>query len=143
MNSILFRLFFPIACCVLFTTCEKTGPEDPVDIPKGEFYDLLVELGVDVNGDGSISYAEAENVSALFIQGYTLPDLKGIESLVNLESLWCMDCQLTGSLDLSKNSLLKDLDCSSNNLQYVDVSGLIHLQNLDCSERSTNIWNAQ
>jgi hypothetical protein len=48
---------------LLFISCKKEpGPGDPVNIPQGRFYDVLLELGVDVNGDGSISYVEAEKV---------------------------------------------------------------------------------
>jgi hypothetical protein len=99
---------------VFFITCKKEpGPGDPVDIPKGRFYDVLVELGVDVNGDGSISYAEAEKVTVLLIPGRGLSTLIGIEVFANLESLWCQENQLS-TLDISKNVLLRDLNCSSN-----------------------------
>ncbi|HEX2396496.1 MAG TPA: hypothetical protein VHI78_14200, partial [Bacteroidales bacterium] len=70
-----------------FTRCEKDpGPGEPVPIPDGAFYDVLVDLGVDFDRDGSISYAEAEKITVLIVSGKRLADLKGIEVFKNLES---------------------------------------------------------
>ena len=54
------KLFVLLTLLVFFSRCDKTGPEDPVDFPAGDFYELLLELGIDVNGDGAISYARSD-----------------------------------------------------------------------------------
>jgi hypothetical protein len=55
-------LLFLLALIVLFTQCEK-DPEP--NIPDDAFLNALIEEGVDTNGDGIISPAEAEAVISL------------------------------------------------------------------------------
>lgn len=59
----------PVAMLLLltFTRCEKIGPDDPVFINDDAFLSILIEEGVDTNGDGEISYSEAEAVTELFV----------------------------------------------------------------------------
>jgi Leucine-rich repeat (LRR) protein/predicted GH43/DUF377 family glycosyl hydrolase len=101
-----------------------------VDIPDTFFLFALIDKGVDTNGDSLISYAEAEAVHSLNVNGGLILDnwaqriagstgqilsLEGIESFKNLEALYCQGNQIT-DLDLTENLSLKVLDCSVNEL---------------------------
>ena len=52
-----FVVIFSLA--LLFTQCDKDDPINSVDIPDDAFLNALIEEGVDANGDGEISPAEA------------------------------------------------------------------------------------
>ena len=61
------RIFFLLLPMILIiSTCEKKddgpNPNDIVTIPDIEFLTALISLGVDTNGDGLISYGEAESL---------------------------------------------------------------------------------
>jgi hypothetical protein len=45
----------------LLKRCDKEGPLPNIHIPDNNFLNALIELGVDINEDGSISSEEAEN----------------------------------------------------------------------------------
>jgi Leucine-rich repeat (LRR) protein len=107
-----------------------------MDIPDGHFLNALLMLGVDTNEDGLISYAEAEQITALDLSGgWEDPDnisnMKGIEAFVNLETLDCSYNQLT-SLDVSNNTALTSLDCGGNLLTSLDVTSNTALEGLYC-----------
>jgi len=138
MKAVLNLLLLPIALIVLFTQCEKEPEIELVDIPDDAFLTALIELGVDTNGDGIISPAEAEAITSLDVSGVgweggSISDLTGIEAFVNLNVLLCLTNQLT-SLDVSNNTLLNDLDCANNQLTSLDVSNNTYLTNLWCHE---------
>ena len=66
MRTSLSSLPFIIAILLCFIQCEKEqDPNKPVDIPDVEFLNALIEAGVDINGDGIISYGEAEKVTVI------------------------------------------------------------------------------
>ena len=150
-NAIPYLLLLPLALIVLFTQCEKE--HNPVNIPDDAFLNALIEEGVDTNGDGIISHAEAEAVISLDVYGENISDLTGIELFVNLVALfcggnqlsslnvsnntaltqlWCGQNQLT-SLDVSNNTALIDLICANNQLTSLDVSNNTALERLSCS----------
>ena len=93
---------------VLLSQCEKDEPQ--VTITDENFLNTLIELGIDKNGDGKISSAEAKAVTSLDVSGESISDLTGIELFVNLVTLICSANQLT-SLDVSNNTVLEILDC--------------------------------
>ena len=60
--------------------------------------------------DGVITESEIKNVTSINVIGRTISSLKGIEFFTSLSTLHCSNNQLT-SLDVSKNTNLKNLDC--------------------------------
>ena len=64
-NSKLIRLLVLMLLSLVLTCCEKIGPDDPVFLKSRAFLSAMIEEGVDTNGDGQISYAEAEAVTKL------------------------------------------------------------------------------
>jgi len=132
MKAIPYVLLLPLALIVLFTQCEKEEPL--VLINDNNFLNALIEIGIDNDGDGQISHAEAEMVKYLDVDGNSISDMTGIEKFVNLEILDCSSNQLT-SLDVSNNTELVVLLCHNNQLTSLDVSNNTALKDLICD------WN--
>jgi Leucine-rich repeat (LRR) protein len=133
--------------------------EQVVFIPDTSFLYALIDLGVDSNGDGMISYTEAEAISYLDVSAdidtvqlenglYYGPagpiaSMKGIEAFLNLDTLICSGNNLL-ALDLSHNKKLKFLDCSlmghpwRRSLEgvYEIERSMLELKVNDCSELS-------
>lgn len=103
-----------------------------VRIPDQNFLIALIEIGVDANHNGSISQAEAENVTDLDIQMKSIGDMTGIEAFSNLENLECQMNQLD-SLNLSYNTAIKYVNVDLNVLTYLNVSNNLALISLICS----------
>ena len=103
MKSTLKILVLLVALVPLLIQCEKEEPEPnpKVEIPDNNFLNALIELGIDTDGDGQISNAEAEAVISLDVSEDSISDMTGIKEFVNLDTLICWGNHLT-SLDLSK-----------------------------------------
>jgi len=126
----------------LFAGCDNTPEEEIVQIPDSAFLYALIANGVDIDGDGQISYPEAEATEVLLIPPSGIIDLTGLEAFTNLDSLTitmnplsdidlsgnsalrylkCSYCELT-SLDIYNNRLLEELIVSRNLLPEIDIS---------------------
>lgn len=135
----------PLLFAVLFTQCENEPDIYLVDIPDNAFLNALVDVGVDLNGDGEISAYEAavrtslninpENLSGEYSDVGDIKDLTGIEDFIYLDSLNCSFHQIT-TLDISNNTLLIYLNCSVNQLDSLDVSSNAGLRDLSCSQNN-------
>ena len=126
-------LFFLLA---LFG-CDKDDPMSDKIIPpedfdhNKDFYNYLLS-NFDKNKDGVISVEEANAVTKIKYNGYSLD---GLEYFENLEILDCSagDGSSSCPLNLSKNAKLKELYCNGLHLQWLDVSFNPLLEVLDCS----------
>lgn len=142
---------------VVLCQCNNTEEDEFVNIPDPNFLLELIGNGVDTDGDGHISFTEAEAVTVLNLGPANISDLSGIEAFIRLDSLSVLvnplpspdfsenvslrhlslrGCGLA-HLDLSKNTLLVSLDCSGdlgmdNFLSTLDVSGNSGLEILLC-----------
>ncbi|MGW8316590.1 MAG: hypothetical protein ACWGNV_13390 [Bacteroidales bacterium] len=85
---------------VYFTTECVYNNDTIVFIPDTAFLYALLNAGVDTNGDSLISYEEAEVIITLDVQHKGIQDLKGINAFINLDTLICIEPNLT-SLDIS------------------------------------------
>ncbi|MFD1615070.1 T9SS type A sorting domain-containing protein [Gelatiniphilus marinus] len=80
-------------------------------IPDANFEQALVDLGIDSGAlDGQVLTANIEYVRTLNVSGKNIENLEGIKAFLSLI----------------------ELDCSSNYLNELDVSGMLNLQNLFC-----------
>ena len=104
-----------------------------VAISDSNFYKALIIEGVDTNGDGQISYLEAEQKTQLNIREMGIINLNGIEAFINLDRLACSGNQLD-SIDISNNHSLTYLDCSENRLTELDISENQLLTSLFCTD---------
>jgi len=115
----------------LFSGCENSTPEAKVHIPDMAFLGALSASGVDTNGDGQISYQEAEATEVLLIPPSGITDLTGLEAFINIDSLTITLNPLSG-IDLSANNALRYLECTSCELAALDVSNNLLLEELIC-----------
>ena len=95
-------------------------------------------IGWTANPDGTVSLDENNRMqiimnggTSLFLQNKNITSLAGIEYFTDLETLDCMDNQLT-TLDVTKLTNLMFLVCNDNQLTALDVTGLTSLTVLDC-----------
>ena len=141
---------------LLGSACERKHPDWAVHVPDQEFLKALIDEGVDQNGDGYISFDEAESVTSLDFGGkrnnktlscaeiFPVFNLKGIEAFMNLDSLDCT-CFSLKTLILSNPSLTY-LKCVNNQLEFLDVTQCKELEHLEChnyvrSESYGEIYN--
>ncbi len=125
-------LLLTFALVALFSQCEKEEPEPKVEIPDVNFLNALIELGIDTDGDGQISNAEAEVVISLDVSEDSISDMTGIEKFINLDTLDCSHNQLT-ALDVSNNTALIEFSSYGNNLTNLDFSNNTGLIRLICA----------
>ena len=100
-------------------------------IPDANFEDALSAYD-DIPNDGQVPTANISTVTILDVNGRAIRDLTGIETFIALTELDCSDNNLT-YLDISKNTALVDLDCSRNEIMSLDVSNNTALEQLSCS----------
>lgn len=112
----------------------ETGgiPIDPAHFPDDHFI-AYVELRCDKDGDGTLSQAELDGVTELYVDHAKIKDLTGIELFPNLDKLDCKYNNLT-RLDVSKNTKLTKLYCESNQLTGLDLSKNTALTVLNCQD---------
>ena len=110
----------------------ETGsiPINSTHFPDDHFI-AYVELGCDKDGDGTLSQAELDGVTELYVAYANIKDLTGIELFPNLDKLDCKNNNLT-RLDVSKNTKLTKLYCEFNQLTGLDLSKNTALTELNC-----------
>ena len=104
---------------------DDSGFEDPV------FREWISE-NVDTDHNGLLSAKEIEACTKINISSMSVDSLKGIEYFYNLKTLDCSHNQLL-FLDLKSNTTLKSLNCSYNNLTRLNLSSCKKLKELDAS----------
>lgn len=110
----------------------ETGsiPINSTHFPDDHFI-AYVELRCDKDGDGTLSQAELDGVTELYVAYANIKDLTGIELFPYLEKLDCKNNNLT-RLDVSKNTKLTKLYCEFNQLTSLDLSKNTALTELNC-----------
>ncbi len=89
----------------------------------------------DLDGDGSLSAAEAAEVVSIDCSGMGLTSLDGIEFFTNLQVLDASDNDLT-SVDLSGLDQLLSVDLSGNAIETLDLSGNARLVQADVTDNA-------
>ena len=113
--------------------CHKTTNFEIITFNDPNFLNAILSKnpGVDTDGDGRISIAEAEACTRLNVRESSISDMSEIKYFTNLTYLNCIDNQLT-QLDVSNNAQLTELYCYDNQLTYLDVSNNMNLTNFMC-----------
>ena len=88
-------------------------------------------VSVDLNSDGEIQVSEAENILSLTISYSNIASMVGIQSFINLNSLYC-DGNFVSNLDLSGLLNLNELVCAYCQISSLNLSGLYNLNSLNC-----------
>ena len=107
----------------------------------------------DTDGDGEVSFIEAQKVKSIYIRTNDITTLEGVEFFENLEILECSvdygycrtidgvthyyknEQEVRGklkSLNISSNPFLQRLDCEGQQLTSLDISRNTALTDLDC-----------
>ncbi len=94
-----------------------------------------ISENLDTDHDGLLSDEEISVCTEISIPSMSVDSLEGIEYFYNLEILNCSDNELL-FLDVSANTVLKSLNCSHNNLLSLDLSSCKKLKELDISFNS-------
>ncbi len=81
----------------------------------------------DTDGNGKLSFREANKVTYISLIGRSAASLDGIEYFKKLKELHCNGNDLT-SLDMSKNPDLFRLYCGGNSLEVLNLSGCAALE---------------
>ena len=95
---------------------------------------------IDTNGDGQIQVSEASVIRHLDISNSNITSLEGINSFVNLISLYCGNNSLV-TLDVSSLTSLIYFSCYNNQISILNISGLTNLQRLYLSNNQINNLN--
>lgn len=111
-----------------------------VNIPDLAFKAMLLNSGLDINGDGEIQTSEAALATYIDVSSNGLSSLVGIEAFVNVQTLYCYQNNLT-SLDVSTLTNMVDLACGGNSLTSLTLGNLPNLQILGCNLNSLSSLN--
>lgn len=114
-----------------------------IEIPDEVFRAFCISA-FDADHDGGITPEEAAAVTVMNLKGLsgTVKSLKGIEYFVNLTDLTLTQCNL-GTIDLSANTKLQNLNCASAGLTSLNVEANTALKTLNCSGNQLATLNLQ
>jgi hypothetical protein len=127
-----------ISSCLLIVQCAFS---QNVYIPDENFKNRLIELGIDTNNDGEISYEEAAAVTGeLNLSTQQIADATGIEAFINVKYLNLNNNQLS-NLDLSANESLKQFSCRNNGLTSLIFHPVKDLKIVDCGNNNLTYLN--
>ena len=131
------KLLSILLCLVMVVGLLPTAvfAADDVEINEANFPDAnfwrYVQTEFDTDENDRLSSAEIAAVKQIIASTKGIKNLKGIEFFTALETLNCVQCELT-ELDVSKNTELTSLSCGFNNLTELDVSENTNLTILRC-----------
>ena len=100
-------------------------------IPDDNFEQHFINLGYDSILDNYINKTSIDTIINLNIDFKNINSLKGIEDFNDLKIISCIGNNLD-SLDLSSNIFLEDVYCNLNNINYLFTNGLMYLKHLEC-----------
>ena len=99
-------------------------------VPDDNFEQALIDLGYDSGAlDNYVPYTNISSITTLDISNKNISDLTGIQDFIALVELDCSSNNLD-TINLSYNNALQTLKCPYNDLTVLDLSGNIALQYL-------------
>ncbi|MFR7349396.1 leucine-rich repeat domain-containing protein, partial [Peptoniphilus sp.] len=168
----LFLALVMLIGCLPFNIIETYAAEGNVEINETNFPDrtfreyVSKNFNTDKTGGFVLSQEELNAVTSIDVSVDSgakglIESIKGIEHFPNLETLNCKNNSITGDLDLSKNTSLKELDCreneitslsnipksietiicSENKLTKLDLSECDGLKKLNCDKNKIEVLN--
>jgi surface protein len=111
-------------------TITDAGENCVVNIPDENFLNALINLGIDTDVSGDISYQEAAVVNDLQMASQGITDLTGIEAFTALSTLNVNNNSIT-SIEVSNNTALTILSATANSITTVDLSNNTALESLN------------
>lgn len=118
--------------------------QDSTAIPDTNFEQALIDLGIDSDNsvNGMILTEDIVAITDLTIFDKDIADLTGIEAFESLETLNCSNNKLS-RIDISNNTEIKELDCSINALEELEVFNNVSLETLLCNGNLLTSLNIQ
>ncbi|MEL0456979.1 T9SS type A sorting domain-containing protein [Flavobacteriaceae bacterium SZ-1-7] len=104
-------------------------------VPDDNFEQALIDLGYDNVLDNFVLTANINGLASLDITNKSISSLSGIEDFVDLETLDCSMNQIE-YIDFSNNTGLLQINVSNNTLSSLNLSSNLVLQIVDCSNNS-------
>ena len=110
-------------------------------IPDTVFEERLFNLGYDdIAGDGQVPTVLIETITSLDLSSSALTDITGIVDFTSLEVLNISSTTLT-NLDLSGNTIIKEIYAEPSGLSSIDVSNMSALEILHCNRVNSSLTN--
>ena len=119
----------PLLAAQFRYNCAATALDED-NFPDPAFRAYVLE-NADTNKDNTLSFEETAAVTAIDVEGLEVASLDGIAFFTNLESLNCSSNNLE-SLDLSGNTELRTLYCTENRISDLNISSCTALEELVC-----------
>ena len=112
---------------------------DETHFPDANFRNYL--LSQSYGKDGILTEEEIKAITYINASNKNISSLQGIEYFTELETLYCAQNKLT-SLDVSKNVLLRELDCSNNIIKGTAMDNFVNSlpMNTTNEEHRLAIW---
>ena len=114
--------------------CSGTHTDDTY-IQDSNFEQALINLGLDTELDHYVVTASISEIETLDISNNSIKELQGIKAFTALKNLDCSNNNLD-ELNLESNLELQVLDCSNNNLMNLFLGNHIKLTSLNCSSNN-------
>ncbi|PWK19922.1 T9SS type A sorting domain-containing protein [Xanthomarina spongicola] len=141
-KSIYKRIFILTLFISVFFHCQSYS--QTTNILDSNFEQALVNLNIDTNGlNGNILNSDADSVLNLDVSENFIQNLTGIEAFSNLKTLDCSKNNLN-SIDISNNIQLEELNANDNQLNTINVSSNVKLELLSLSSNqltTINLYN--
>jgi hypothetical protein len=113
------------------TTTNQNNNNDPapelITIPDQAFEQALIDLGIDIELNGTVPKSSVENVTDLVLNNKGISSLSGIEAFSSLINLWANDNQIS-TLNVNGLSNIKFIFIERNNLSNLNLAGLALLE---------------
>ena len=113
---------------------------DAVNFPDPAFR-AYVAQNIDRDASGYLDDYELQEANVIYASNLGIQSLQGIAFFYNLTHLDVSGNPLGGSLDLTTNTLLQNVNVSNCELNGLELTGLTHLNTLLCSDNDTG-WAA-
>ncbi|MGH1383211.1 leucine-rich repeat domain-containing protein [Kordia sp.] len=107
----------------IFDICvSPVVPANQVYVPDDNFEQALIDLGYDTVLDDLVLRANVNTVTTLDVVNKNIVDLTGIEAFAALEELYIDQNNISTTVNLTQNPLLKTFFAESNTMTTLDVT---------------------
>ena len=127
------RIFLALMVLFVMASCACADIEiSAANFPDNNFRACIRRI-CDYDNDGILTDDDLAFPGYLDVSSQDISSLKGIEFFTGVLELNCENNNLTGTLDLSRNTNLENIDCSDNGIEQLNITGCMNLIYIDCS----------
>lgn len=126
------RIFLALMMLFIMVSCACADVEiSAANFPDNNFRACIRRI-CDYDSDGMLTDDDLAFPGYMDVSSQDISSLKGIELFTGLAGLNCENNNLTGTLDLSRNTNLENIDCSDNRIEQLNITGCMNLIYIDC-----------